>query len=59
MKKIVFTFDDGVESHYTRVAPLFKEHGMAATFFVTGQRKLWKKQDRRAEGGTVGCQGTN
>ena len=43
MKKIVFTFDDGVETHYTRVAPLFEEHDMTATFFVTGQRDLWRK----------------
>lgn len=43
MKKVVFTFDDGVESHYTRVAPLFEEHRMAATFFVTGQKDLWRR----------------
>src|SRR3954462_9701201 len=34
-KLIVLTFDDGVRSHYTTVAPLLERYGFGATFFVT------------------------
>ena len=34
---VVLTFDDGVKSHRTFVAPLLKELGFRATFFVTHQ----------------------
>jgi peptidoglycan/xylan/chitin deacetylase (PgdA/CDA1 family) len=34
-KLIVLTFDDAVKSHRTFVAPLLKENGFGATFFVT------------------------
>jgi peptidoglycan/xylan/chitin deacetylase (PgdA/CDA1 family) len=34
-KLVVLTFDDAVKSHRTFVAPLLKELGFAATFFVT------------------------
>src|SRR5206468_748744 len=34
-KLIVLTFDDAVKSHRTFVAPLLKELGFGATFFVT------------------------
>lgn len=34
-KLVVFTFDDAVASHYTYVAPLLKQYGFSATFFVT------------------------
>ena len=34
-KTVVLTFDDAVKSHHTFVAPLLKEHGFGATFFVT------------------------
>ena len=37
-KTVVLTFDDAVKSHLTFVAPLLKEHGFGATFFVT---HLW------------------
>ncbi|WP_200975635.1 polysaccharide deacetylase family protein [Echinicola sp. 20G] len=33
-KLVVLTFDDAPASHYSLVAPLLKEHGFAATFFV-------------------------
>ena len=34
-KVVVLTFDDAVKSHRTFVAPLLKELGFGATFFVT------------------------
>ncbi|MCL4788205.1 MAG: polysaccharide deacetylase family protein [Verrucomicrobia bacterium] len=34
-KLVVLTFDDAVKSHRTLVAPLLKELGFSATFFVT------------------------
>src|SRR5437764_8291004 len=34
-KLVVLTFDDAVKSHRTFVAPLLKELGFGATFFVT------------------------
>jgi len=32
---VVLTFDDASRSHYTHVAPLLKEYGFGATFFIT------------------------
>ncbi len=32
---VVLTFDDAVKSHIDFVAPLLKEHGFGATFFIT------------------------
>ena len=32
---VVLTFDDAVRSHYTTVAPLLRQYGFGATFFVT------------------------
>ncbi len=37
-KTVVLTFDDSVQSHHDFVAPLLKELGFGATFFVTA---LW------------------
>jgi peptidoglycan/xylan/chitin deacetylase (PgdA/CDA1 family) len=34
-KTVVLTFDDGHRTHLEFVAPLLREHGMRATFFVT------------------------
>ena len=34
---VVLTFDDAVKSHYTYVAPLLKEMGFGATFFVSAR----------------------
>ncbi|MBN8247909.1 MAG: polysaccharide deacetylase family protein [Verrucomicrobia bacterium] len=34
-KLVVLTFDDSVASHFHRVAPLLKERGFGATFFIT------------------------
>ena len=34
-KTVVLTFDDAVKSQVTNVAPLLKEYGFAATFFIT------------------------
>ena len=39
-KTVVLTFDDAVKSHVTVVAPLLKEMGFGATFFVT---QAWMK----------------
>ena len=33
-RMVVLTFDDATASHYSVVAPLLKEHGFHATFFV-------------------------
>lgn len=33
-KLVVLTFDDAVKSHYSTVAPLLKQYGFGATFFV-------------------------
>ncbi|MEP7365288.1 MAG: polysaccharide deacetylase family protein [Acidobacteriota bacterium] len=33
-KLVVLTFDDGVVSHATFVAPLLKQYGFGGTFFV-------------------------
>ncbi len=37
-KTVVLTFDDAVRSHLTVVAPLLKEYGFGATFFIS---KAW------------------
>lgn len=34
-KTVVLTFDDAVKSHLTVVAPLLKQYGFRATFFIT------------------------
>ena len=34
-KTVVLTFDDAVKSHLTVVAPLLREYGFGATFFIT------------------------
>lgn len=34
-KTVVLTFDDAVKTHLTVVAPLLKQHGFRATFFIT------------------------
>ena len=34
-RTVVLTFDDAVRSHLDFVAPLLKEHGFQATFFVS------------------------
>ena len=34
-RTVVLTFDDSVASHATFVAPLLKQHGFGATFFIT------------------------
>jgi peptidoglycan/xylan/chitin deacetylase (PgdA/CDA1 family) len=33
-RRVVLTFDDGYEDHYTVVFPLLRRYGFAATFFV-------------------------
>jgi peptidoglycan/xylan/chitin deacetylase (PgdA/CDA1 family) len=45
MKKCVFTFDDGLETHLKLAAPCLKDNGFGATFFVTGARKLWHRME--------------
>ena len=49
MAKLVFTFDDGIRTHYDLVRPLLKEHGLTGTFFVHGDavRGAWLKPVRR------------
>jgi peptidoglycan/xylan/chitin deacetylase (PgdA/CDA1 family) len=41
-KTVVLTFDDGVRSHLAFVAPLLKEHGFHATFFVP---RCWRDDE--------------
>jgi peptidoglycan/xylan/chitin deacetylase (PgdA/CDA1 family) len=44
---VVLTFDDGVKSHGTLVAPLLKRYGFGATFFITEaseSTKGWHKE---------------
>jgi peptidoglycan/xylan/chitin deacetylase (PgdA/CDA1 family) len=43
-KTVVLTFDDAVKSHIEVVAPLLKDHGFGATFFVT---HLWMDDTER------------
>lgn len=43
-KVVVLTFDDAVKSHRTVVAPLLKELGFGATFFIT-QRWMEDRED--------------
>ena len=47
MAKLVFTFDDGVKTHYDRVYPFLRDRGVTATFFIPGKRNLWIKPQRR------------
>ena len=44
MAKLVFTFDDGIRTHYDLVRPLFNEHGLTGTFFIPGDkaRSCWR-----------------
>lgn len=35
---ISYTFDDGLEEHYTLVGPEFEKRGMRATFFINGAK---------------------
>tara|TARA_R110002020_G_scaffold16515_17_gene58340 strand:- start:7199 stop:7942 length:744 start_codon:yes stop_codon:yes gene_type:complete len=46
MAKIVFTFDDGIRTHYDFVRPLLLEHGMTGTFFIPGDkvRRVWMRR---------------
>jgi len=46
MAKLVFTFDDGIKSHYDRVYPFLRDREVTATFFVPGKRDLWLRQHR-------------
>lgn len=48
--KVVFTFDDGLLSHYEHAMPILQEHNFSATFFITGRRGLWKNPRFRSEG---------
>ncbi len=41
-KTVVLTFDDAVQSHLTVVAPLLRQLGFRATFFIT---QLWMKDE--------------
>ena len=42
---VVLTFDDGNKSYFTYVAPLLKQHGFGATFYITeGLNFLTNKQ---------------
>jgi peptidoglycan/xylan/chitin deacetylase (PgdA/CDA1 family)/lysophospholipase L1-like esterase len=61
-KLVVLTFDDGNVSDLTTVAPILKEHGFGATFFITsgwvgGQKRLTWPQVLQLEelGFEIGC----
>lgn len=45
MKKCIFTFDDGLETHFKLAVPVLKEYLFNATFFVTGARKIWHRME--------------
>ena len=47
MKKVVFTFDDGIRTHFDLVRPLLQAHGMKGTFFIPGVRTMWVKRMRK------------
>ncbi len=47
MKTVVFTFDDGIRTHFDLVRPLLKEHGMKGTFFIPGVRTMWVKRMKK------------
>lgn len=38
---VILTFDDGLDTHYSRVGPLLKSHGFNASFFVT-PKNVWQ-----------------
>ena len=44
-KLVVLTFDDGVKSQGTFVAPLLKQYGFGATFFVTEGAQVWGNEE--------------
>jgi len=46
MSKLVFTFDDGIRTHYDLVRPLLQKHGMTGTFFIPGEgpRRVWMRR---------------
>jgi peptidoglycan/xylan/chitin deacetylase (PgdA/CDA1 family) len=46
MAKLVFTFDDGIRTHYDLVRPLFQKYGMTGTFFIPGVRTMWTQRQR-------------
>jgi peptidoglycan/xylan/chitin deacetylase (PgdA/CDA1 family) len=59
---VALTFDDGYESHYSKVYPLLKEMGMTATFFVITEKigrpgyLSWDELGEMVRGGMeVGC----
>ena len=47
-----FTFDDGLNSHYTDVAPLFDQYGFKATFFlVVNWNPKWAEFQKLSDNG--------
>lgn len=43
---IVMTFDDSVKSQFTFAAPLLKQHGFGATFFITEGLNFFEDKER-------------
>lgn len=43
---VVLTFDDGVKSQYTVVAPLLQQHGFGATFYITEGLRFLEDKSR-------------
>ena len=41
MRTVILTFDDAVISQYENVAPLLKELGFGATFFICRFKEEW------------------
>ena len=47
MRTIILTFDDAVISQYENVAPLLKELGFGATFFICRFNDEWREKNER------------
>ena len=47
VRTVILTFDDAVISQYTNVAPLLKELGFGATFFICRFDDEWRKKNEQ------------
>ena len=45
VRTVILTFDDAVISQYENVAPLLKERGFGATFFICRFNDEWRKKN--------------
>lgn len=47
MRTVILPFDDAVISQYENVAPLLKELGFGATFFISCFKNEWREKNER------------